>query len=227
MTLTVAPVVAKAARYAVENWHYSETMPAPPSACFGVWEDSEYIGVVIFGRGAASHLGTSYKLTAMQVCELTRVALRSHKAPVSQIVSLAVEQLKRTSPGLRLIVSFADPYVGHHGGIYQAMNWLYSGTSLPSTMWRNAAGELLHGRVVSSTGVNRQFGTLKRVTRQDECEKVIVPGKHRYLLPLDRAMRRQLASLVQPYPHPAGEVSMGDTEPTGLGGQVRSLEPAP
>lgn len=198
--LRVAPVDSRAARYAVETWHYSATMPVGKSTYFGVWEADRYIGVVIFGRGAAPDLGTAYGLTSMQVCELTRVALRDHVEPVSRIVTAAVALLKRTAPGLRAIVSFADPYHGHHGGIYQAMNWLYLGTTTPSNMWRAPNGEMLHQRMVSATGTLRQFGKLTRSVKISECERVDVPGKHRYLLPLDRAMRRQLLPLVQPYP---------------------------
>lgn len=198
--LVVAPVGIAAARYAVETWHYSHTMPVGKSALFGVWEHDRYIGVVIFGRGAAPELGTAYGLTQMQLCELTRVALRDHDAPVSKIVTEAVALLRRTSPGLRAVISFADPYAGHHGGIYQAMNWLYLGTSAPSTMYRNAAGELLHQRMVSKSGVVKQFGKTTTTTKAADCTRIEVPGKHRYALPLDRAMRRQLSRLAQPYP---------------------------
>jgi hypothetical protein len=35
--------------------------------------------------------------------------------------------VQRHCSGLRLIVSFADTAQGHHGGIYQAAGWIYSG----------------------------------------------------------------------------------------------------
>lgn len=213
MTLLVAPVGSKAARYAVETWHYSRTMPVGRSVYFGVWEDEQYIGAVIFGRGASPALGKAYGLNVMQVCELTRVALREHVAPVSQIVAVALDVLRRQSPGLRLVVSFADPVQGHHGGIYQAGNWLYLGTSAPSHLWRvRATGELLHQRMVSATGALRQFGRVTRSRRIDECDRIEVPGKHRYVMPLDRAMRRQLAKRALPYPQ--------DTRGQGLSGEL-------
>ena len=100
----------EAAKYAVEHWHYSRSMVAGKSSKVGVWEDGKFIGCVVFSRGANNHLGSPYGLEQTDLCELTRVALTRHVAPVSRIVSIAVRMLRKQSPGLRLIVSFADRY---------------------------------------------------------------------------------------------------------------------
>ena len=99
----------KAAKYAVEHWHYSGVLPAGKTVKIGVWEDGEFIGVVIYSRGANNNIGKPYGLKQTEVCELVRIALRSHAAPVSQIAAWAQKLLIGTSPGLRLIVSYADP----------------------------------------------------------------------------------------------------------------------
>jgi len=114
----------QAAKYACENWHYSKSVPVPPLVKIGVWEREKFVGVVIFSRGASSNLMSPYGLRQSEGCELTRIALTKHDAPVSRIVRLAIQFLKRNSPELRLIVSFADPQYGHHGGVYQAGNWI-------------------------------------------------------------------------------------------------------
>ena len=44
----------KAAKYAVEHWHYSKRMPKSKLNHIGVWENDCYIGVVLFGVGATS-----------------------------------------------------------------------------------------------------------------------------------------------------------------------------
>src|SRR5690349_20526593 len=112
----------EAAKYSVENWHYSKSLPPQPHVRVGVWENGTFIGVVLFSRGASSNLLKPYGLKMSEGCELTRVALNSHTAPVSRIISIAIKFLKRRSPGLKLIVSFADPAQDHVGGIYQAVN---------------------------------------------------------------------------------------------------------
>lgn len=113
----------EAARYAVEHWHYSRSLPTPPLVKIGVWESGRFIGCVLFGRGANNNMYKPYGLTVTEACELVRVALHRHVAPVSKIVGIALRFLRKSNPGLRLVVSYADPNEGHTGAIYQAMNW--------------------------------------------------------------------------------------------------------
>lgn len=190
----------EAAKYAVEHWHYSRRMPTPPIIKIGVWEDGEYIGVVLFSRGANNNLMRPYGLECTEGCELTRVALANHKAPVSRIVAFAIKMLKRQSPGIRLIVSFADPNQGHIGGIYQAGNWIYSGMANSTPKYKTPDGKILHNRQVSKTGVKPQYGEMRRVPKIEDCEVIPQLNKHRYLYPLDDAMRKQIEPLRKPYP---------------------------
>lgn len=200
MSLRVAWVSHQAAVFAVKRWHYSKSMPTPPVVKIGVWENGQFIGVVLFSRGASPALGAPYGLDATQVCELTRVALSEHAAAVSQVVAAAIRLLKQHSPGLRLIVSFADPNHNHHGGIYQAGNWIYTGQSDPSAAYVDGAGRRWHTRQVSATGVRTQYGQRRAVPKIASLRKVDLQGKHRYLMPLDRALRRRVVKLAQPYP---------------------------
>jgi hypothetical protein len=189
-----------AATYAVEHWHYSRSLPPPPHNSVGVWEDDAFIGCVLFARGASSKLLQPYGLRMTEGCELVRVALRAHRAPVSRIVAIAIRLLVQRSPGLRLIVSFADPAEGHHGGIYQALGWLYTGTTHDSTLYVGPDGKRWHSRMISATGVRRVYGLPRAVLRPEQCTPVDCPGKHRYLWPLDASLRARLQPLVQPYP---------------------------
>lgn len=211
--LTVAPCSRKAAEHAVLRWHYSQTMPVGKLVTLGVWEHERYTGAVAFGRGAQPQLGAQFGLAQTELCELVRVALRDHKHHVSQIVAAALRQLRTTNPGLRAVVSFADPAHGHHGGIYQAGNWLYMGHSETQTEYL-VNGERVHERTLSSLlkarAHTRRDGESRldwlRRTRDPRAQRVTVPSKHRYVYPLDRAMRRRLTKHAKPYPH-AGEVS--------------------
>lgn len=188
------------ARFACEHWHYSGCLPMPPLVKVGVWEDSRFIGVVLFSRGASPKLLARYGLHQGQGCELTRVALTAHRTPVSRIVAIAVKFLVKHSPGLRLVVSFADPNAGHHGGIYQAGGWIYSGTSAQKTDYLGPDGKLYLSRQVAESGVVMQFGKLTRTHKRSSCTPVVMAPKHRYLLPLDHDMRAAVASLAKPYP---------------------------
>jgi hypothetical protein len=189
-----------AAKYACEHWHYSKSVPVPPLVKVGVWESGVFIGVVVFSRGATPSLLKPYGLSQTQGCELTRIALASHAAPVSRIARLAIAFLKKRNTGLRLIVSFADPDEGHHGGIYQAGNWIYSGKSSPSVEYLDANGKRWHARMVKQKGWTTVNGIVRKTLKPDQCSKIIKPGKHRYLMPLDPGMRAKILPLAQPYP---------------------------
>lgn len=190
----------EAAKYAVEHWHYSRVLPVPPLIKIGAWENCTYIGVVIFSRGANNNLLKPFGLSATEGCELTRVALTKHATPVSRIVKLAIQFLKKNSPKLKLIVSFADPTEGHHGGIYQAGNWIYTGKQPPTVEYIAPDGKQWHGRMVSKDGRIKVQGKYRACWRVDQCKPVTKAGKHRYLMPLDEQIRTKILPLAKPYP---------------------------
>lgn len=189
----------EAAKYAVEHWHYSRRMPKSKLAKFGVWEDDRFIGAVIFGVGATPEISKPYGLASTQVCELVRVALNRHTTPVSRILAVATKQLRRDMPGIRVIVSFADTSQGHHGGIYQAGGWVFTGSNEYHAYRVN--GQLVHPRVLGLRyGVGGQSITWLRANVDPLAERVANGIKHKYVYPLDDAMWKQIAPLAKPYP---------------------------
>ena len=215
----------EAAKYAVETWHYSRVLPVPPLVKVGAWEDGKFIGVVIFSRGATPTLMNPFGLLQTEGCELTRVALTKHQSPVSRIVKFAIQFLKKNSPELRLIVSFADPSEGHYGGIYQAGNWIYSGASSSSVEYIGPDGKRWHARMVKKQGWTTVQGKRRKTLTPDQCTPVEKPGKHRYLMPLDAEMRERILQLAKPYPKRAkqamtdvqSEQRQGSTDPHAPG----------
>ncbi len=190
-------------RYACERWHYAGVMPTGKLVKCGAWEDGRFVGVVVFSRGASPWLGKRWDLDHTELCELTRVALRDHRSPVTQIVARALRMLRETNPGLRLVVSFADPARDHHGGIYQAGNWIYTGESGRTIefyvrgRWRHVRGAYHEMRAMgftySADKLDPELAKRARITR----------GKYRYVYPLDRPMRRRALRASEPYPAPA------------------------
>ena len=187
----------KAACYAVMTWHYSKTMPIGKLVKIGVWEDNSFIGAVLYGRGASPTAHLRYNLHKSEMCELVRVALTTHKAPVSKIVAISFKLLRQSSPRMRLVYSFADPRQGHIGGIYQAGNWIYSGTSAPAKEYFHE-GRWKHPREVTAGA----FGGNASLTLEQRKKLLTRPTapKHRYLYPLDRRMRKQIEKLHKAYP---------------------------
>ena len=196
----------EAASFAVKNWHYSECLPAGKLVKIGVWEAGKYIGVVLFSRGTNNNIGSPYQLQQIEVCELTRVALTKHSTPVSRIIAIAIKFLIKNSPGLKLIISYADPLQGHHGGVYQAGGWVYAGSS------QAQRGVIYNGKIIHKRTADALFGTIKGL------EKSPIAWKHKYLMPLDDAIRDKIAALAKPYPK---RVKKQDAEnPSALGRAV-------
>lgn len=178
----------EAAKFACVTWHYAKAIPRTRLVKIGVWEEEEYKGCVIFNRGANNNMGRPYGLTQFQCAELVRIALRQHTTPVTRIVALSIRLLKKQSPGMRLLISYADPGHGHHGGIYQGGNWVYTGMTTPAVE-HIVKGRQMHGRAVRAT-----YGTSKGFPQ------VMGTAKHRYLMPLDDEMREKIKPLAKPYP---------------------------
>ena len=171
----------------------------PPLVKIGVWEDGKFRGVVVFSRGASPSLLKPYGLKQSEGCELTRVALTKHSAPVSRIIRIAIALLKKKAPTLQIVVSFADPQQGHHGGIYQAGNWIYTGTTAASKDYY-FKGKRLHSRQVSEKGWNVQQGKTRKTKKPSECDIVKTPPKHRYIFPLNKTIRQRIERLKKDYP---------------------------
>jgi hypothetical protein len=164
--------------------------------------------VVIFSRGANKDLGKPYGLTKTEVCELTRVALDNrHQTTVTKVVAIAIKLLKRKCPGIRLILSFADPEQGHIGAIYQGGNWLYLGMTTPADEYI-VNSKRIHGRTLRSLRENHKKKNVIASNVYEWAKKVIDPNiqkikgssKYRYAYALDKKLARQLGKIALPYP---------------------------
>ena len=190
----------KAARYAVEHWHYSKSMPVGKMVKIGVWEDNKFIGVVLFAQGNNQFQGNSLGLKMEEICELVRVALTDHKTSVTKIIKISLIMLRKINPGLRCCFSYADPEQNHTGGIYQGGNWVFIGTGGSGEAFFDNSGKRIHSRNVSKDGYKEHFGKMVISYRSDDLERRKLQPKYKYLYPLDDAMRKQIAPLAKPYP---------------------------
>jgi len=197
----------EAAKYACENWHYSECMPVGKMVKVGVWEDGTFIGVVIFSRGATGNIGRPYNLSQNFVCELTRISLSEHSAPVSRIVAVAIRFLQAENTKLQPIVSYADPMQNHHGGIYQAGNWIYVGRTKQDTFIK-IKGKIYHRRSVYAKYGTQSVEWLKN-NIDPNAKHIADEGKYKYLMPLDNKIRKQIQLLSQPYPKRVSSADSG------------------
>lgn len=170
------------------RWHYSKTIPPARLSCYGVWEDEQIVGCVIFGLGASPMLGQSEGFKAREICELVRVAFSGRqKGHTGTYMMRCLKMFKSENQNIKVIYSFADTEQEHVGILYQATNWMYLGMGGSKYTYFDRAGRRLHSRTVAG----RTSGKF--------IKKLLKP-KHKYVYPLCRGSRKRLQKICKPYP---------------------------
>lgn len=204
MRLTYA--TPKAIDYACKHFHYAKAVPVNPIG-YNVYNDAdEWCGVILYAVGATPHIASPYGLKQGQVLELVRVALNGKQSCTSQAVAMSLKQLHKDCPLCRLVVSFADCDQDHLGTIYQATNWIYEGNMNEGARAAFIVhGKKMHPKSVWSTKIG---GGMHCPQTLDAVRKYLDPnatvfrtkGKRKYLMPMDKKMRKQIEPLRKPYP---------------------------
>ena len=207
MRLTKA--TPQAIKYACTNYHYSKSVPANPLG-YNVYNDAdEWCGVILYAVGATPNIGSQYNLPVGGVLELVRVALNGKQEQTSKAVSMSLKHLKQDAPHCRLVVSYADCDQHHLGTIYQATNWIYVWQMNTHTRggWivhgKKMHPKSVHSRIVTIDGVKRHCPQTTEAVRKffdPNATEFFTEGKRKYLMPMDKAMRKQIAPLAKPYP---------------------------
>ena len=107
------------------NIHYAKRIPTI-SYSFGLFVNNILKGVVTFGNPAGANVcscicGEKYR---KEVLELNRLVLIENK---KNYASFLVGNSLKLLPKPSLIISYADINYNHHGYIYQATNFIYTG----------------------------------------------------------------------------------------------------
>ena len=147
MNAQVRPITRQDCAPYIIGLHYAKRFPSV-SFAFGLFIDSELVGVATFGTPASATLrrGLCGDDFAGNVLELNRVCLKYNKKnEASFLVSRALKMLD----GDRVVVSFSDISQGHLGIIYQACNFTYCGLSAKRTDWKVRGKEHLHGQTIA------------------------------------------------------------------------------
>jgi hypothetical protein len=179
---------ATAMKIIVEN-HYTHRFPSGWVRCY------EFAGVVvIFSIPANKNLEPFIFDKPVQLRELARLwAADGHKPfALTQALAAIIKQFRRDEPQVKALVSFADPNQDHHGGIYQAASWTYTGQSSESRAYMLPDGTPVSRRAFH-TGSKSYIPTLPVIK---------LPGKLRYVKFLDTRVRKNLKLAIKPYPKP-------------------------
>ena len=154
---SVQQIEYKDTKHLILNVHYAKRMPSI-SFAYGLFEEKDFVGLVSYGSPASPSLckgilGEEYR---DQVIELNRLVLVNNKRNEA---SYLVAQSLKLLPKPRCIVSYADTHQGHAGCIYQASNFLFTGTTKARTDMAGKNGK--HSRHHLGDRTNRVYRSAK------------------------------------------------------------------
>lgn len=141
--LSVARIDYQAASLFIERFHYSGHAPKGTSCWYGLFIKQALIGVVGIGRGNNKSLSTGMGIPTLELVRLAIVDW-APKNSGSYFLSRVIKLFKEDRPDIRCLVSFADPNVGHSGGVYRASNWQFVGQIAEDYQYKMPDGRLVH-----------------------------------------------------------------------------------
>lgn len=186
----------------INLYHYSARVPANiqvaatlhrPGGLFG--DLGEPIVACLFSIPPTRWAEPVLELSRLVRCEDTR-------PPLSGLIAQTCNFLKKNNI-IDLVVSFADPTYGHHGGVYQSASWKYGGKRE-----RRMDGVIWRGSFIPGRSANSRWGTRSPTKLQKQgiyVEPHFDEGKHIYWRALNRngkkkAERLGLEDLAYPKP---------------------------
>jgi len=113
------------------------------------------------------------------------------------------------------VVSYADPNVGHLGGVYRAASWVEHGQSDESRAYRSAEGKILARRSFHSGPSTLSKAEIEQLGYAE----LNLPGKHRFVRFLSRQARRKAAPAVVGHRYCGQPAALGGRQqPATVGG---------
>jgi len=193
------------AKNLIETYHYSHKIPQAIKYRFGFYYDNELIGCAIYSIPANQFSFTSiwHNETQHIGIELSRVVMikKLERNILSYCLSQSFKWLKLNS-NYEVILSYADANFSHAGYIYQALNFIYLGKTNSETRY------LYNGQLITRRGLGRRKNCnekqhVKQLLSQG-AEKVLMQGKHKYILLICKSKKRkkELLSFLTSLPYP-------------------------
>lgn len=144
----------QAKEYIIKN-HYSHGCHNGASPCYGLFDEDELIGCLMFATPCSEAVRSSIwgKEHKDRVIELHRLHILdvTPKNTEFWFIAQCFKLLKEDKPNIKGIISFSDTTQRHEGIIYQATNFFSIGKTTPTTFYEDENGRLRHPR---QNGVN-------------------------------------------------------------------------
>lgn len=189
---------SEAIRSIVSN-HYTGSVPSGKSHYFK-FDDA----VIVFAIPANMHASRAVTgRVGFVTWELSRLwAPDGHRHDLmTQAISWSLGELLAIEK-VDVIVSYADPNVGHYGGVYQAASWVYQGQSEECRGWLSRDGKVVTRRAFHSGKSSMDASVIRGMG----FSPVRLKGKHRYAKGMNKAAIRAVSEMAMPYPKPNRQV---------------------
>lgn len=204
--------------------HYAHRKP-PISYAFGLFNiasrggqlpDKHLVAICTFGRPCFMFLIKNAFQGEYQDSFLELNRLCANEGLPRNALSFFVGKCLSMLPKPMVVVSYADSGHNHHGYIYQATNWIYTGTSVPFKDYMVKGFEGMHnssildmvGRSDGKKGHLDKVRLLKEKFGEENVYMVERSIKHRYFYLLgDKREKRKMRQLLiyEEKPYPKGD----------------------
>jgi hypothetical protein len=197
--IVVRPIPNSTAKELLVREHYLHSLPGGTKLAFGVFVGERLLGAVTLGVGPFLGYSLIEGARPGDCITLTRLWLADElpKNSESRILGIILRGLRKNT-SLKFVLSYTDPAAGHTGTIYQATNWIYTGLSSATPLYK------IDGRIQHSRSFAASFGTHSiRYFADHGIQIKTIPQspKHRNIYFLDPTWKKRLKVPVLLYPN--------------------------
>jgi hypothetical protein len=179
----------------LRRFHYIGDQCADPTLVFtwrtsgGLYGDcGDPVAAAVFAPPASFCWGKD----AIELVRLVRDD--SMKRPLTEFLALCWKSIRKLNK-YSIVIAYADPSVGHHGGIYQSGNWLYLRRSSRKVVYVSSDGRRQSQRSFDQRTSRKNLDTATWTATRGS-------AKLTYLYPLTKAARRLWTPQSKPYEKP-------------------------
>jgi hypothetical protein len=197
----VRPIPPEQTHEWIKRKHYAKRIPAI-SHSFGLYDSDLFLqGICTYGpppRMYNNGYGIFGGELEIPTFELNRLVVNDDLP--KNTLSFFVAGTFKFMPHPCCLVSYADPNHGHHGYIYQATNWLFTGTGGYTYAFKDKEGKDIHKRTL-----NGMFGKVSKNNIPEGYDIYETEGKYRFFQLIGnkadiKKMKKFLTYEKQPYP---------------------------
>lgn len=157
--------------------HYARRKPMFQFAFALVDKKDMVHGVVVYGRPPVQiekSVFTNPIISKYKVYELTRLVIQTNALNAA---SFLVGNSLKMLPKNNIVVSYADSSMNHCGIVYQATNWIYTGSNKAHDSEYIVDGKKMHPKTITE-----RFGItgIAKWAKENNIESIKPKEKHRY-----------------------------------------------